>query len=142
MKYSLLIILLAPMTLACAGYESPGEKLRDGVMRYNDAIRWEKSVGAPKYSPDAKQAAYRRDHRDAHDGLKVLEYELHNVQHMPPNRADVTVRYKWLRPPSNVVETTFIKQNWKYGEDKTWRIVDKTKVERPKAKAVSLEDRL
>ena len=61
---------------------------------------------------------------------------------MPPNRADVTVRYKWLRPPSNVVETTFIKQNWKYGEDKTWRIVDKTKVERPKAKAVSLEDRL
>ena len=137
---------LALFALLCSGcgvmYTSPTEKLQMSVLRYNDAVRWRNLEAAAEHIQPDKRRAYMDLRRKAGGDLTILDYEISGVRQTEPNkRAEVLVQFTWNRLPSNVVQDTTFKQEWEYGDDKTWWFVKQEAVAAPKGPDVRLEDR-
>lgn len=141
------LAIIATLTTALSGcmggYQAPAEKLENSVYRYNDAVRWQRYEVASGYLPVDRREDYVQTQREAGDDLKILEYEIDQVRQTTENaEAEVIVRFTWLRNPSNIVQRTTIRQTWRYGEDKTWLMVAREKIERRPPSEVPLVDRL
>jgi hypothetical protein len=140
---SLLFLVSTFLGVGCAaGYVAPGEKLRRSVFSYNDAVRWQRYEAAAEHLPPERRQSYLQTQRDAGDSLRILEYELLEVQHNEEDKkALVTVKFRWTRMPSNRVETTTIRQTWSYGEDRQWAMTEKEEVEDEPGEPIPFEDR-
>lgn len=135
----LLIAILATTTLGQLGCSGPaatsGEHLRDHVTRYNESVRWQRFEAASEFVPEEKRARFLSRYRDTANDLRILEYGVEDVTRIGRDRAQVTVRYEWIRHPSNTVETTYLAQEWALTDESTkWLLLDSKETQRKIAK--------
>ncbi|MFT7625295.1 MAG: hypothetical protein ACI9WU_004486 [Myxococcota bacterium] len=125
------LVALSGLVFGCSSPQANmSEKLRDGVLRYNDALRWNKFEKAVEYVPTADRSAALSDWRLDSDDNRILEYEIESVEQLDGNKAEITIKRQEMRRPSNIVTTRRTVQNWTYGEDKKWQIVGERKLVR------------
>lgn len=122
-RATLFLLMCAGPMLGCGGYKSPGEKLQESVLRYNDAMRWRRFEVASEYLPTAKREDFMDRQREQADRIRILEYDIDDVHQTVPNeKAEVVVKVKWLVSPSNIVQTIRVRQNWDYTAEKQWQL--------------------
>lgn len=125
-------LLLSFALSACAGNESPGQRLQTSVTAFNHALRWDNLAIAKEFIPEADREAWARRRRRINERVTFLDYEIVEVRHaaMTAIEAEVLVSLTWTTKTSNVVETTRVVQEWKYIEDeKRWELAKQTEAQ-------------
>ena len=125
---------------ACASgiAQSKPAKLREAVTQYNRHIRWGNTGAAAAYlTPDQRQA-FTDARAEAEGELVILSVDVGAVDaDYDTGIAKVDVRYEWREENGITVNTTRVRQLWRYDAD-TWLLHSKAEVKaKPKKSARS-----
>jgi len=122
--------LMFVSVLSCAGHQTPAIKLSDSVHRYNNAVRWQNYKVASNFVAPLERQNYLTTRSSQTKDMKVLDFEVFDVQHTKPNsEAEVKVRFTWHQLSSLQVRKTSFKQRWKYGKNRQWVFIDQKEIE-------------
>lgn len=145
----LVVVALSVCCLSLIGACASGmavtkpQKLREAVTQYNRHIRWGNTGGAAAYLPADKRQAFIDARADADGELVILSVDVGAVDaDYDAGIAKVDVRYEWRAENGITVNTTRLRQLWRY-DDEDWLLHSKAEVKaKPKrAKGDSDDER-
>lgn len=113
----ILLALLVTSTLAtaCGYYRSPADKLRESVLRYNDAVRWRHWKAAAAFVPAQRRDEFISRKEAEAETFRITDFEVRDVrQEDEGDTALVLIEFAWHRYPSLQVHRTRMRQTWSY----------------------------
>ena len=106
--------------------KSTAAKLQEAVYEYNRALRWNNIDTAATYLPPADRPAFLKEHKG--DATIVMGADVLSVDPDYAHEvAEVTVLFEWRAPDGITVNTTRIRQLWRY-RDGAWLLVSRQEV--------------
>jgi len=109
------LALVVGLVAGCAAPQADRMKsLRTSVEAYNTAFRWKNYHRAATYLPNDLRTAFVTYFDEDSSALHVEGVEVLKVDLQSEKAAEVTVRYRFLKLPSVVVERKVVVQSWHY----------------------------
>jgi hypothetical protein len=122
------LLLAALAVTACGGPQATrAEDLMDGVMTYNEGLRWDRLPAAASRVPAAERADFIDEHDELADNLRITDWEVVQVEHEGSAKARVQVKYTWYLDDEGVVHETQTNQAWER-RAKAWVIVEEERL--------------
>lgn len=106
-------LLLGLALSACAGSTSDGMKeLQKSVDAYNTAVRWKNFHQAASFLPNDLRTAFVTYFDEESPSLHIEGVEILKVDVKSDDKAQVTVRYRYMLLPSVVIDRKVVQQSW------------------------------
>lgn len=117
-RWGLVAVMSAGAAGACAGSTRDHMKdLKQSVDAYHTAFRWNNYQQAAMYLPNDLRTAFVTYFDEDSPTMHIEGVEILKVDVKSPDAADVTVRYRYMKLPSVVVQRKIVQQSWHRVDD-------------------------